>query len=315
MTTTTPAPERTGGSASTTRDHTRDTRDMTMNAVDTARDTARAVPPAASGTGHRALSGRTNHTGMRGLRTMARIELRVWMRDAGAVFFGLLFPTVLLVGIGLLIPGMRDPIEDLAGSPYDGLSAVALMLPALLAVALATPALNIIPATIATNREKGVLKRLSTTPMRPQGVFATSYLINLGATLVSAAIAYAVGLAVFGLAAPRNIGIVLIGFTLGLAAMFAVGTLIAARAQRGTTASAIGTTLYFPMLLMAGLWTPGPAMPELLATIARFTPLGASAQVMTAGWFTGELPWLQVAVMVAWTALLVPVSVRIFRWS
>ncbi|GAB2475067.1 ABC transporter permease [Xylanimonas ulmi] len=257
----------------------------------------------------------TRASGWRGFPTLLRTETKVWLRDGAGVFFGLIFPTVLLVGVGLVIPGMRDVITDAPpSSPWFGLTPVALYVPTVLAMALATAALTILPATFGAMREKGVLRRLATTPMRPQGLIATHYLINLGATIASSVIALVAGQLVFGIVAPRQVGVVVLAFVLGLAAMFAVGTAIAARVPRAQTASAISMPVYFPMLLLAGMWTPGPIMPEVLRVVGRFTPLGAASQAMTIGWFEQGFPLLQMVVMAAWTAVLLPVGIKLFRW-
>ena len=111
----------------------------------------------------------TTRSGWRGFGTLLRTETRLFLRDGTAVFFALVFPTVLLVGVGFAIPGMREPITG-AGAPWDGLTAIATYLPVVLAAAVATPALTTMPVTFATAREKGLLRRLSTNPMRQQGL-------------------------------------------------------------------------------------------------------------------------------------------------
>ncbi|ACZ32319.1 ABC-2 type transporter [Xylanimonas cellulosilytica DSM 15894] len=257
----------------------------------------------------------TRSHGWRGFPTLLRTETKVWLRDGAAVFFGLAFPTVLLVGIGLVIPGMRDPIDAPASTVWAGLTPVAVYVPTVLAAALATAALTVMPATFGAMREKGVLRRLSTTPMRPQGLIVSHYLINLGATLAASVIALVAGQLVFGLARPQQLGVVVLSFALGLAAMFAAGTVIAARVPRASTASAVSMPVYFPMLLLAGMWTPGPIMPDALRVIGKFTPLGAASQAMTAGWFEDGFPLVQVVVMVVWTAVLLPIGIRLFRWT
>jgi ABC-2 type transport system permease protein len=254
--------------------------------------------------------------GWRGFPPLLRTETKVWLRDGAAVFFGLAFPTVLLVGIGLIIPGMRDTITDVPpSSVWYGLTPVAMYVPTVLAAALATAALTVMPPTFGAMREKGVLRRLSTTPMRPQGLIVSHYVINLGATVAASVIALVAGQLVFGLVRPEQVGVVVLSFVLGLASMFAVGTLIAARVPRASTASAVSMPVYFPMLLLAGMWTPGPIMPEVLRVIGRFTPLGAASQAMTIGWFEEGFPLVQVVVMVLWTAVLLPLGIRLFRWT
>ncbi len=260
---------------------------------------------------------RPRSSGWRGFPTLLRSETTVWLRDSAAVFFGLIFPTVLLLGVGLIIPGMRDPISEAPpSSTWYGISPIAMYVPTVLASALATAALTVLPPTFAAMREKGVLRRLATTPMRPQGLVTAHYVINLGATLVSAALAVVIAELVFDITAPRQLGVVLLAFVLGLASMFALGTLIAGRAPRATTASAVAMPIYFPLLLLSGMWTPGPTMPEALRVVGQFTPLGAASQALTIGWFgSGTFPLLQVVVMIAWTAVLLPVGLKLFRWT
>ncbi len=67
-------------------------------------------------------------SGWRGFGVLLATESRLWLRDPGTVFFALVFPTVLLVGVGFAIPGMRVPIED-APPPWGGLTPVALYAP------------------------------------------------------------------------------------------------------------------------------------------------------------------------------------------
>lgn len=251
--------------------------------------------------------------GGRGFGTLLRTESRVWLRDAATVFFSLAFPTVLLVGVGLAIPGMREPIEDI-GPEWDGLTPIGAYVPVLLAVALATPLLTVMPVTFGQYRERGVLRRLSTTPMRPQALVVAHLFINLAAIVAASVVMLVVGQLVFGLERPRQPWVVVLTFVVAVTAIYALGTLVAARVPRGSAASGIGSLLYFPMLFFAGVWTPGPVMPDAVAAVAKFTPLGAAAQAMTAGWFEDGFPALRIVVLVAWAAVVLPLGIRLFRW-
>ena len=54
----------------------------------------------------------------------------------------------------------------------------------------------------------------------------------------------------------------------------------------------------------------------VLYEIARVTPLGAASQVMTYGWFGGDtFPWIPIVAMIAWTAVLTPLAVKLFKWQ
>jgi ABC-2 type transport system permease protein len=252
--------------------------------------------------------------GGRGFGTLLRTESRVWTRDAATVFFSLAFPTVLLLGVGFGIPGMREPMTDVP-APWQGLTPAAVYVPVLLAVALATPLLTVMPVTFGQYRERGVLRRLSTTPMRPQALVVAHLQINLAAIVAASAVMLIAGEVAFGVELPRNVGVVALAYLLGVTAMYSIGMLIAARVPRGSAASGIGSLVYFPMLFFAGVWTPGPVMPDAVASIATFTPLGAAAQAMTTGWFGEGFPALPIVVLAAWTVVVLPLAVRLFRWQ
>lgn len=250
----------------------------------------------------------------RGLGALTRAEARLFLREPGSWFFALLFPTVLLVGIGLTLPGMRDPIEG-APAPWAEVPVIHLLTPVVLATALATVALTTLPVHIADYRHQGVLRRLSTTPMRPQGVLVAHVVINVLSVLLASALALLAAVLMFGSPLPQQAGSAVLAYLLGAVTMFGVGLLIAALAPKGPAASGIGMLVYFPMLFFAGLWTPGPVMPAAVAAIATYTPLGATSQALSATWFTGEFPARQVLVMALYSALLHPLAARLFRWS
>ncbi|MGC5626728.1 ABC transporter permease [Georgenia sp. Z1344] len=250
----------------------------------------------------------------RGLGALVRSEAVLFLRDPGSVFFALFFPLILAVGLGFAIPGMRDTIES-PGTSYDGVTVIASFMPVILATAIAAPALTTLPSYIAGYRERGVLRRLAATPMRPSGILVAQVIVNVAAFLVAAVLALGVSALVHDLVVPTQPVLLVQAALLGLASTFGIGLLIAAFAAKASTANGLGMLVYFPMLFFAGLWTPGPIMPDIVESIARFTPLGAASQAMTEAWFGSGVPLLQLVVMIAYVAVLYPLAARLFRWS
>ncbi len=255
-----------------------------------------------------------SRTGTRGLPALIATETRLFLRDPGNVFFVVAFPSVLLIGMGFAIPGMREPITDLP-EPWLGMRAIDLFAPLMLCVAAATAGLTTVPAYLASYRETGVLRRMSTTPMQPQGVLIAQGLVQLAGVVAGGILALLVAFLVFDAPAPLRPALALLVFVLAVAAMFGIGVLIGGRAPKGSTASGLGMLVYFPMLFLAGLWTPGPLMPEAARTIATYIPLGAVSQAMNDVWFDLGMPWLQFVVLAAWTLLLFWIAARTFRWE
>lgn len=251
----------------------------------------------------------------RGFGRLVLTEGKVWVRGSD-LFWALVFPTVLILAQAAIAPELREIAsgDTWAGTPFYGVAVINVILPALLTMPIAIAALTIMPATFGGFREKGILRRFSATPMRPQSIFAAHFIINVTMSLAGALIAVVVTSALFHVVTPNNIGMLVLGFVLGLASMMALGSLVSARVSRASTGTALGNIILFPLLFTAGIFTvlePG----TVLYQIARVTPLGAASQVMSYGWFGGHtFPWIQIVTMLAWTAVLAPLAVKLFKW-
>jgi hypothetical protein len=85
---------------------------------------------------------------------------------------------------------------------------------------------------------------------------------------------------------------------------------------KGERASDLGALIYFPSLMFSGVWVPLDVMPDWMREIGLYLPLGGAAQGLTTGWFGNEgFPPAQVLVLAAWTLVLFPLGVKLFRWE
>src|SRR5690606_14677491 len=100
----------------------------------------------------------------------------------------LLFPTALLLLQGLVIPGTGEPIGG-DDPDFAQLRAIDLFIPIALTVALGSVTLTNFPSAIGGYREKGVLRRLATTPVGPQRVLIAQVVISGLSLMMGAAIA------------------------------------------------------------------------------------------------------------------------------
>ncbi|WP_421743113.1 ABC transporter permease [Cellulomonas sp.] len=245
---------------------------------------------------------------------LTAVEARLFLREPSGAFFAVLFPAVLLTVLGLVMPWADLPFNDQDPilSQINGITGYA---PTVLALAVATVGLSSYPQTVAGYRGRGVLKRLSTTPVPPSRILVAQVLVNLAALLVAAVLMYVLGVAVVDVAAPAQPVVLLLAFLLTVLAAFAVGSVIAALAPNAAAATAWGMTVYFVSLFFAGVWLPLPLMPDVVQTIAGYTPLGAGSEALAAAWYGQPFPTTSLLVLVAWTVVGVPVAARFFRWS
>lgn len=250
---------------------------------------------------------------MSALAALTRSEGTLLFRSPTAIFMALLFPAALLLMQGLVIPG-TDALIGGDDPVFARLRTIDLFVPIALTVALGSVSLTNFPSAIGGYREKGVLRRLATTPVGPHRVLFAQVIIS-GSSLVAGAIIAALAAMVFLHAqAPQSVLMVVGVFTLAAVQMLALGSLIAARASSAQNANGIGMLVFFASLFTAGVWTPGPMMAEPLRQMSGFTPLGAASQALTAGWYGQPVPAFLIAVMLLWTILLIFLAVRTFRW-
>src|SRR5258707_424080 len=136
---------------------------------------------------------------MSALAKIVRTETKLYLREPLSAFFGVLFPAVLILVLGNAMPGFQDPSEDIGGRrPID------LYLPITLAMAIGTVAIVTLLGVLSAYREKGVLRRLSTTAVSPVSLLLGQLAVNIGALVVASALAVLAAYAAFRAQLPGN---------------------------------------------------------------------------------------------------------------
>jgi len=231
-----------------------------------------------------------------------------WRAPLG-LLLGVGVPVLVLVVLGL-IPGANKPVKSLGG-----LTLFSVYFPVLIVLALAVLSLLSLPTHLASYREQGILRRLSTTPVPPGWMLAAQVIINLTLAALALGILVVAGMAGFGLGAPRQPGGFTLALLLSVAAMFAIGLWIAAIARTQNAAAAIGQLLLIPLLFFSGMYLPRASMPPVFRHIGDWTPAGAAAHALQDSMF-GAFPSAQsLLVLAAWAVVFGVLAVRFFRWE
>jgi ABC-2 type transport system permease protein len=247
---------------------------------------------------------------MSALSALTKTQSKVFSREPLSVFFGLVFPALILVVIGLVYPGATDPDPALGG-----LSLVEIYAPVSIALGLATVALSLLPATIGGDREKGILRRLSTTPAHPRTLVIAHLLVQLAVVAVATVAAIVIGMIVFGLPFPQSPLWFLVSFALGAISLLSIGLLIGALVPTASSGQGIGMLFYFPLLFFAGVYLPLEVMPEGVRSVSSYTPSGAVVQALSASW-AGDMPTTSsLLVMAAYGLVFGSLAIVFFRWD
>jgi ABC-2 type transport system permease protein len=235
-------------------------------------------------------------------------ELRLFGREPMALFWGIAFPLVLLVVLG--IASSSKPQHSLGDVTF-----IVAYTPVVMVFSLTILALNALPPALASYRQTGYLRRLQTTPVGAWRLLAVEVTINFGASIVVVALIATIARIAFAVPLPSELGGFVLAIVLGAAAMLGLGTVLAALAPTARIAGIVGSLLFFPMMFFAGLWVPRAQMGSALRAVSDYTPLGAlvaAVQRTIAGSWPGTM---HLIVLAAWAVILCVAAGRLFRWE
>ncbi|MEU6555896.1 ABC transporter permease [Streptomyces sp. NPDC046915] len=238
-----------------------------------------------------------------------RTEFRLFRREPGAIFWIFLFPTLLLVILGS-IPSFREADKSLGGlRPVDAYVPIAVL------IALIMSGVQSLPQALTGHRERGVLRRMRLTPVRPSALLTAQMAVQGTVALGSALLALAVGRLAFDVTLPEQPAGYLLALLLATAAALALGSVVSAVSRTTKIAGAVGSAVFFPMMFCAGVWLPVQEMPHTLARVVGLTPFGAAARALNEA-AAGDWPgWGHLGVLAGWTVLLTAGAARWFRWE
>jgi ABC-2 type transport system permease protein len=239
-------------------------------------------------------------------------QLRLLARTPRAVWFGLFAPAGLLA---LRLGRIGHP------GPGTASSAVVALVTSMAVFGVLNTAYMTHASGLVSARQDGALRRWRLTPLPAGGYFVGRIAATVLLAVAAGVVVVLIGVAMAGL----RLGA---GTLLSLSATLAIGGL--AWAALGTAASilvptaeasfpVIGLT-YLPVVFFSGVLGSFPRQPAWLASAVRYLPAQPLTEAVTAALQNPQgslaaLPCGDLAVLAAWGAAGLLISVRFFRWS
>ncbi len=247
---------------------------------------------------------------MKSLLKMTWIEAKLFLREPASAFFTLVFPLIYLFIYGLISGNEPTPM-------YAGQRTIDTAIPSLIAVIICMTGLMSTTITMATYREKGILRRLRTTPVSPLVVLGSQVIVIFVMSCLGMLLLVAAGILFFHVRFEGNAFSLLGGFVLSSVSIFGIGFILSSVMPTVRTAWVGAMVLLYPMLLLSGAFFSVELLPKAIQMVSAFMPLTYVVNLLRGLWI-GQ-PWgdhlLDVGVLVGMLVLGIIISAKTFRWE
>jgi ABC-2 type transport system permease protein len=247
---------------------------------------------------------------MKAFNALFKSEFVLSIRDMNIPIFGIIFPVVVVVIIGL-VSGTKPAFE---GADYTFIEQ---SFGGFAAIAVCATGLMGLPLLVADYRQKKILKRFRVTPVSPAKLLFVQVVVNLIMSVISLVLIYLICTLFWGYGMDGSLGLFLLSWLLVLMAMYSIGIMLASVSPNMKTASMLCSLVYFPMLFFSGATIPYEIMPRGAQAAMDFLPLTQGIKLLKTAslGLPADNGVLSVLVLGAVTIICVIVSLRFFKWE
>ncbi len=236
-------------------------------------------------------------------RSQLRQELTVMARNGEQL--------LLLVGIPVLLLVFFSQIDIL---PTQGLTAVAFLVPGILALAVMSTAMVSLGIATGFERSYGVLKRLGTTPLGTRRLVLAKVVATCIVESAQLALLVVVGIALGWRPVDTNWLAATAAVVLGTTCFAGIGLTLAGR-LRAEVNLAAQNGLYIVLLLLGGIIVPNDELPKVVRSLAEWLPSNALSDLLRSAFNGYEIVVRSIVVLLVWSVATCALATIYFKWS
>ncbi len=236
-------------------------------------------------------------------RSQLRQELTVMARNGEQL--------LLLVGIPVLLLVFFSQIDIL---PTQGLTAVAFLVPGILALAVMSTAMVSLGIATGFERSYGVLKRLGTTPLGTRRLVLAKVVATCIVESAQLALLVVVGIALGWRPVDTNWLAATAAVVLGTTCFAGIGLTLAGR-LRAEVNLAAQNGLYLVLLLLGGIIVPNDELPKVVRSLAEWLPSNALSELLRSAFNGYEIVARSIVVLLVWSVATCALATIYFKWS
>jgi len=240
-----------------------------------------------------------------------KFDLLIFRRNPAATFFTVILPLIFLVIFTSIFGNEELP---------NGAKVATVYVPGILTLAIASATAVNLAITMTTRRERGVLKRIRSTPIPPWVFILSQMLAGALISAVMTVIISAIGRVLYGVQLQwETLPNLVISLVLGAMAFAALGLAMTSIISSEDAAPAVTNAIMLPLYFISGVFVPDTQVPDWVSTVGNLFPVAHLNQALQESFdpfaVGAAWPWNHWLVLAAWGVFGALVTLRTFRWT
>jgi ABC-2 type transport system permease protein len=238
------------------------------------------------------------------------MQMRLFLRRKDELFWTLAFPVLFILLFGAIY----------GNSKWEGMSirSIDYLLPGIIVMGAMVTGIMRTATAFVQEREQGIYRRLALTPLTRTTLIGSQLLQHYLVIIVQTLLLVAIGGLAFKTHLTGNTALFWLTLSVGALCFMSIGFALTGLIKTLRSATPIIQITYFALMFLGGIFFPNSLLPKWLGNAASILPstqLGdALRAVVYNGGGIGDI-WPKLAIMGAWIAVCMVVSIRFFRWE
>lgn len=186
----------------------------------------------------------------------------------------------------------------------------------IIGLALMNGSVQGIAITMANYREDKILKRITTTPLRPWKFVMAEVLSRLALNLVQIALILSIGIYFFHAHIYGNIFLIFLFALLGGLLFQTIGFIVASFSKTTDSAQGMAVAITIPMMFLAGVFFPIDQLPKWLSSFVQYLPLAPLLRMIRQIGLENISPFtnpINITIVLSWIIIGLLISIFKFR--
>jgi ABC-2 type transport system permease protein len=249
------------------------------------------------------------------VRHQVRYDWKTFWRSPTTVFFAFVLPIMFLIIFVTVFGNQQLELADgqlIRGSTY--------YLPGIVTLGLIQTTFTNLAVSLTASRERGLLKRLRTTPLPTWNYMAGRITTSTAAAILLVVVLVAIGRVLYGVAVPTTtIAAGLLALLVGTFTFSALAFAITTAIPSQDAAVPITNTVTLPLYFISGIFIPQELIPDGVRQVAQVFPVkrlyDAFLTVFDPATTGPGLEVIDLGVVAAWGLAATIAATTTFRWA